>query len=401
VGQRSRTDRRRGTTERSRGARPRLAVPQGTHPAQAQQPPAAATAVTDGATAEQPDPAALVVSHWFESGPQGGPPFNALVRVTGRRRDVPGRPLKGDTFSVTETVSGVMPGSGRVTTTSWIYNVNPGDWDVTAELVGPERARAATPDLHLPRAGWSWRRWSLQPTSSAPYSTRWALLAPLAATPAVLPGSFTVLAVVAIVAAILSQPFFLGWLGVDAGAAVLASVVGLVAGLVGAKAWYMVLKGPSRASLKEGWSVDGFLVTAPLVAALLAAAQGLSVAAFLDGVTPGIFLAVAIGRVGCFLTGCCAGRPTAGWGIWSSDRRVGSRRIPTQLLESALGLVLATLSSILLLGHVAGGSGLVFVGAVAIYLVARQGLLRLRAEARPFSWRRAPGRVAAGSRPGS
>lgn len=323
--------------------------------------------------------------------------FNAVIRVTGRRRDLPGRALPGDTFSITETVPGVMPGSGRVTTTSWIYNVNPGDWDVTAELVGPERARAATPDLHLPRAAWSWRSWSLRPVAPAPLRTRWALIAPLAPAPAVLPGSFTVLAIVGVAAAIMSQPIFLGWLGVDAGAALLASLVGLAAGLVGAKAWYMALKGPSRASLREGWSVDGFLVTAPLVAALLAAGQGLSVAAYLDGVVPGIFLAVAIGRIGCFLTGCCAGRPAARWGIWSSDRRVGSKRIPAQLLESAVGLGLATLSAILLLGHIAGGSGLVFLGTMATYLLARQALLRLRAEARPFSWRRAPGRVVAKS----
>jgi phosphatidylglycerol:prolipoprotein diacylglycerol transferase len=163
----------------------------------------------------------------------------------------------------------------------------------------------------------------------------------------------------------------------------------LIAGLVGAKAWYMVLKGPSRQTLKEGWSVDGFLVVAPATAVLFAAAQGLAIGAYLDGVTPGIFMAVAIGRVGCFLTGCCAGRPTAGWGIWSSDRRVGARRIPAQLLESAIGLALASLSSALLVGGLLGGTGLVFVITVAVYMVSRQGLLRLRAEARPFSWRRA------------
>jgi len=62
-----------------------------------------------------------------------------------------------------------------------------------------------------------------------------------------------------------------------------------------------------------------------------------------------------------------------------------------------VGLSLATLSAILLLGHIAGGSGLVFLGTMAIYIVARQALLRLRAEARPFSWRRAPGRAVAKS----
>jgi phosphatidylglycerol:prolipoprotein diacylglycerol transferase len=118
-------------------------------------------------------------------------------------------------------------------------------------------------------------------------------------------------------------------------------------------------------------------------------AQGIAVGAYLDGVAPGIFLAVAIGRVGCFLTGCCAGRPTAGRGIWSSDRRVGARRIPAQLLESAIGLSLASLSAVFVLVGPIGGTGLVFVITVATYVASRQALLRLRAEARPFSWRRA------------
>jgi phosphatidylglycerol:prolipoprotein diacylglycerol transferase len=151
----------------------------------------------------------------------------------------------------------------------------------------------------------------------------------------------------------------------------------------------MVLKGPSRQTLREGWSVDGFLVAAPVTAVLLAAAQGLDIGAYLDGVAPGIFLAVAIGRVGCFLTGCCAGRPTAGWGVWSSDRRVGARRVPAQLLESATGLALASLAALLIFGGLLGGTGLVFVITIAAYVASRQGLLRLRAEARPFSWRRA------------
>jgi phosphatidylglycerol---prolipoprotein diacylglyceryl transferase len=387
VGQQSRADRRRGTTRRDEAPRPRVASQQRGLPAHGPVLVAGAPSLIDSARTERPEPAALVLSHWFESGPAGGPPYNAVVRLSGRRRDVTGRPSKGDLFSVTETVRGVAPGSGRVTTTSWIYNINAGEWDVTAELVGPERARAATPDLYLPRATWSWRSWALRPAEKGPVRTRRALLAPLAATPAVLPGSFPLLAAMAIVAAILSQPVFLGWLGVDAGGSVVASFVGLLAGIVGAKAWYMVLKGPSRQTLKEGWSVDGFLVTAPAVALVLAAAEGLPVGAYLDGITPGIFLAVAIGRIGCFLTGCCAGRPTAGWGLWSSDRRVGARRIPAQLLESAIGLALFVSAAILLSGPIAG-RGLVFVVAVAIYVASRQALLRIRAEARPFSWRR-------------
>jgi phosphatidylglycerol:prolipoprotein diacylglycerol transferase len=210
----------------------------------------------------------------------------------------------------------------------------------------------------------------------------------------VLPGSFTALAVLAIVAAIASQPWFLDGLGVDVGASILASISGLILGLVGAKAWYMGLKGPSRRTLKEGWSVDGFLVSAPVAAIAVAFAQDLPVPAYLDAVAPGLFLAVAIGRVGCFLTGCCAGRATRGWGLWSSDRRVAAKRLPAQLIESAVGLTLATVATVALLMDVAEGSGAVFAFTIVVYAIARQGLLRLRAETRPFSWRRSrPGVV--------
>ena len=159
----------------------------------------------------------------------------------------------------------------------------------------------------------------------------------------------------------------------------------------------MALKGPSRQTLKEGWSVDGFLLAAPLIAVLVALGRGLPLGAYLDAVTPGVFIAVAIGRIGCFLTGCCAGRQTAGWGLWSSDRRIGARRIPTQLLESAVGLVLAMASAGAVLGHLAAGSGFVFLMTILVYGLARQSLLRLRAESRPFSWRRSTSGAPAGA----
>jgi phosphatidylglycerol:prolipoprotein diacylglycerol transferase len=99
---------------------------------------------------------------------------------------------------------------------------------------------------------------------------------------------------------------------------------------------------------------------------------------------------VAIGRVGCFLTGCCAGRVTTSrWGVWSSDRKIGARRIPAQILESAAGLTIAVASAFLILTHVPRVNGVIFMGAFTMYFVVRQSLLRVRAERREFLWRRA------------
>jgi phosphatidylglycerol:prolipoprotein diacylglycerol transferase len=106
------------------------------------------------------------------------------------------------------------------------------------------------------------------------------------------------------------------------------------------------------------------------------------VGAFLDAIAPGLMLGLAVGRVGCFFAGCCGGPPTASrWGVWSSDQRVGARRIPTQLLESllALSLGLGVLVAILVYGPKGGAF---FVAALAAYTLVRQGILRLRAEPR-------------------
>ena len=175
------------------------------------------------------------------------------------------------------------------------------------------------------------------------------------------------------------------------------SLLALVSGLAGAKLWYAVLHpGPWRHSL-GGWSVDGFLVVAPVVAVVALVAFDLPIGAFLDAAAPGIFFAVAIGRFGCFFTGCCAGRCTRSrWGVWSSDRRIGARRIPAQLLESGAGLIIGLASVVLVLADVFGVSGLVFVVAVVAYVIVRQFLLRVRAERREFSWRRS--RLVSGER---
>ncbi|MHB8961121.1 MAG: prolipoprotein diacylglyceryl transferase family protein [Candidatus Limnocylindrales bacterium] len=279
-----------------------------------------------------------------------------------------------------------MPGSGPMSTTSWVYGIAAGEWDVSAEVVGPERARAANPAVLQP-VGWSWRRWTMV-GAAGPARTRWAPTAPLAAAPGVLTGSFFAAATVAVVGSLLAQPVFLTHHGVPVGPAIAASLLGLVVGLVGAKAWYMLLKGPSLGTLREGWSVDGFLMSAPIVAAATALVLSVPLGGYLDAITPTIFLAVAVGRIGCFLTGCCAGRMTAGRGIWSSDRRIGARRIPAQLIESGVGLALATITVALVLGRLAEDSGLIFLGSIAVYAAARQALLRLRAESRRFSWRR-------------
>jgi phosphatidylglycerol:prolipoprotein diacylglycerol transferase len=339
-----------------------------------------------------------VVTNWFDSG-SGDTPYVATVRLTGRRLGVIGPARAEDTFIREETIQAVVPNTGRVSLTSWVYGIAAGEWDVRAELVRGldhparavlgSRARPQPPET-LPRGKWSWFRWQIATADDAPIKTRMALLAPLARIPAVAPGSWTALGVIGVSLAVALLAAIASGRGITIGQSLLTSLLAVAAGLAGAKVWFAVLApGPWYRALARGWAVDGFLVVAPIAAIGLLLVQGLPVGIYLDASAPGIFFAVAIGRVGCFFTGCCAGRMTRGRiGIWSSDRRVGARRVPAQLFESGAGLAIALVSTALVLLRLPLPDGVIFVLAFTTYAVVRQVMLRIRAEARTFSWRR-------------
>ena len=336
------------------------------------------------------EPEALVVTRWFDAR-SDGEPYSATVRFTGRRVGTTGKAQPGDNFVQEETIDGIVPGSGSVSLTAWVYGLRPGEWSVSADVLdrgheaaGQRRSHRQRPlDTNSLQAGsWSWRRWAVSAGPASPLQTRWALLAPLATSPAVLPGIYPALAVVGAVVALALQAAILPHEHVPVGRSLVVSLVALMVGLVGAKLWYAVLH-PRESVIKGGWAVDGFLIVAPLVAAVAMLAFNLPIGTVLDATAPGLFFAVAIGRLGCFFTGCCAGRCTnSRWGVWSSDRRVGARRVPTQLLESGAGLAIGLVALVLVLADVVPVRGLVFVAAFGIYAIVRQSLLRLRAEQR-------------------
>lgn len=342
--------------------------------------------------AEDVEPQALVATGWFDSG-EGTEPYAATVRFTGRRvgsRVRPGRPGSRDTFVQDETIETVVPGTGPVSITTWVYGLQAGEWIVTAEVNEPSTVAGAGGTAHARRgpgrpvhpATWSWRRWAVSTGATDPVKTRWAVLAPLARQPAVLPGIYTALAILSIAVAVAIQSAILARGDVQVSRSLLASGLTIVAGLLGAKLWYAVLH-PQESILRGGWAVDGFLITFPLIGAVTLHLLDLPIGMVLDATAPGLFLAVAIGRIGCFLTGCCAGRPTANrWGIWSSDRHVGARRIPTQLIESGAGLLMGVVTLALVLGDATSIPGVVFLVSFAAYAGVRQVLLRLRSERR-------------------
>jgi phosphatidylglycerol:prolipoprotein diacylglycerol transferase len=95
-------------------------------------------------------------------------------------------------------------------------------------------------------------------------------------------------------------------------------------GLVGARLFYVIeyheqFFPPGRSlleSLREvlnvaggGLVVFGSLPTAALAAWRFARRRGLPILALADCIAPGLLVGLAIGRVGCFLNGCCYGGP--------------------------------------------------------------------------------------------
>ncbi|MDL2336060.1 MAG: prolipoprotein diacylglyceryl transferase [Chloroflexota bacterium] len=342
------------------------------------------------------EPEALVATYWFDPGEEDEP-YAATIRLTGKRAGVSGTPRASDAFVHEEQVDRIVPGSGPMSISTRVYGLTPGTWSVTANLIRPRadsRGRRMTGAAHpevlpLRTATWSWRRWTPLPgPATALVKTRWSLLARIALIPAVMPGTVFGFVALGAILALAVLAAHIGYHGLAVSDALVVTAAASLAGLIGAKLWYVRLH-PKERVLATGWAVDGFVVVAPLAAIGVLVALKLPVGAYLDDVTPSLFLTVALGRLGCFFTGCCAGRLTASpWGVWCSDQRIGARRVPTQLLESAFGLGLGLVTLVLVVVVDVVGSGAIFVGGFVAYLLARQLLLRLRAEPRRYLWQR-------------
>jgi len=205
-------------------------------------------------------------------------------------------------------------------------------------------------------------------------------LTPFARVPGILPGMWGAMVTLGIVVALVLQFLVIAGAHLAVDPMLMVSLVAIVVGIVSAKAWFIVLH--RREHRLEGWCIQGFITGATLAAVILLVVLNVPTGVFLDVTAPGLLLAMAVGRVGCFFAGCCGGPPTASrWGVWSSDQRVGARRIPTQLLESLLALSLGLLVLVAVMSHGPMG-GTFFVAGLAAYTLGRQGLLRLRAEPR-------------------
>jgi phosphatidylglycerol:prolipoprotein diacylglycerol transferase len=121
----------------------------------------------------------------------------------------------------------------------------------------------------------------------------------------------------------------------------------------------------------------GFILVVPLSIPLLRL-LGLPFAGFWDVAALTILIGMAFTRIGCFLNGCCGGRPSDAWFALSLPDHHGNwqRRIPTQLMEMAFALLLFGIA--LTLRNSAPFPGAIFCAVLAGYGLGRWVLESLR-----------------------
>jgi phosphatidylglycerol:prolipoprotein diacylglycerol transferase len=154
----------------------------------------------------------------------------------------------------------------------------------------------------------------------------------------------------------------------------------LIVSLIGARLYY-VLGHPDRfagrwGELIEIWKgglvLHGGILAGVIVSFLYARRVGWRIGVLADVVAPGLAFGEAIGRIGCFLNGCCYGSPTSSVcgisfpeGTAAHDAFGGSPIHPTQLylfvLQGCVGLLL------LLIGRRASRTGRWRVGAGSLF----------------------------------
>jgi len=120
---------------------------------------------------------------------------------------------------------------------------------------------------------------------------------------------------------------------------------GVILGFIGAKILYIFVEwdefysDPVSFISSSGFVVYGGLLFGMLGGFLYCTKKKVSFVSYLDLVVPSIALAQGFGRIGCFMAGCCYGRPTDSFigitfhnSLYAPNNRA---LIPTQLLSAA------------------------------------------------------------------
>jgi len=174
--------------------------------------------------------------------------------------------------------------------------------------------------------------------------------------------------------------------GMSADRFAVAVVILLVPALVGSRLYFILTRWDIyRHHLDRIWRrteggmamYGGFILVVPLSIPLLRS-MGLPFGSFWDAAVLTILLGMAFTRVGCFLNGCCAGRPSDAWfALFLPDHHgVWQRRVPTQIMEMTFAMTL--FGTALILRSYSPFPGAMFCLVVATYGLGRSYLESLR-----------------------
>jgi phosphatidylglycerol---prolipoprotein diacylglyceryl transferase len=111
-------------------------------------------------------------------------------------------------------------------------------------------------------------------------------------------------------------------------------------GILAARVFYVIIEWPYFSSnlleilmlQKGGLAWQGGFLGGTLAGVWFARRKKLSLRPLMDLAAPYIALGQSIGRIGCFLNGCCYGKPAV-WGIYFPTH--DARLYPTQIFETA------------------------------------------------------------------
>ena len=171
-------------------------------------------------------------------------------------------------------------------------------------------------------------------------------------------------------------------LGLDSDHIYNAGLFGLLAGIIGARLWFVVSHwGNYAADVSQAFSLSRSalsagegLIVAALVVIIYLQRNKVPIGTFLDALAPGLALAIAIANVGAFLGGEWLGAPsTVPWAI----EIVETMRHPVQIYEAVASLVILVI--LLLVTRYRPWSGFHFWLFVALYGMSRLVLEIFRA----------------------
>lgn len=167
--------------------------------------------------------------------------------------------------------------------------------------------------------------------------------------------SYGLMMAIGIITAILLSSYRAGKKGLSQDAVTDIAIYGVIGGLIGAKLLYFIAEAPYifknpkviKDMLTSGFVVYGAIIGGAGAVYIYCAIKKLRFIKYFDLTAPAIALAQGIGRIGCFLAGCCYGRATTSpLGVIFKNSPYAPNNIkihPTQLYSSLGDFVIAAI----------------------------------------------------------